>query len=145
MSTYMSRAEREEFLAGVHVGVVSVSIEETKSLPLPVWYSYEPGGDVGMITGRDSVKGRAIKSTGWFSLCAQEEKVPYKYVVVEGPVTSVEDCDPETLRSMARRYLGEKAGDAYFESMVADEYSGRLYKMTPQRWYTADYSDDLEA
>jgi len=145
MSTYMTRAQREEFLAGVHVGVISVSIEATKSLPLPIWYSYEPGGDVAIFTGPDSVKGRAIEANGWFSLCAQQEEPPYKYVVVEGPVTSVEECDQETVRAMACRYLGEEAGDDYAETMAADGFASKLYKMTPQRWYTADYSDDIGA
>jgi len=144
MSHKMSRVEREEFLAGLHVGVIGVSTSDTTSLPLPIWYSYEPGGDVAIITGPASIKGRALEATRWFSLCAQEEAPPYKYVVVEGPVTSVEECDEETIRSMAHRYLGVEGGDGYIES-TADEAAGNVYKMTPERWYTVDYGKDPEA
>ena len=41
----MSQAEREEFLAGVHVGVLSVGAGEGRApITTPVWYSYQPGG-----------------------------------------------------------------------------------------------------
>ena len=42
MPLNMSRAEREEFLAGVHVGVLSVAVAERSGpLAVPVWYSYQ--------------------------------------------------------------------------------------------------------
>ncbi len=144
MSHKMSRAEREEFLAGVHVGVMSVSLATARSLALPIWYSYSPGGEVGIITNSASVKGRAIEATERFSLCAQEEAPPYKYVMVEGPVTEVVECDEEIRRAMAHRYLGIEFGDLYIES-TAQEASGSLYKMTPEHWYTVDYGKDLES
>jgi nitroimidazol reductase NimA-like FMN-containing flavoprotein (pyridoxamine 5'-phosphate oxidase superfamily) len=41
----MSAAEREEFLAGVHVGVLSAAIGTAgRTLAVPVWYGYQPGG-----------------------------------------------------------------------------------------------------
>ena len=44
MSLNMSRAEREEFLAGLHVGVLAVaSAGVAGPLTVPVWYTYEPG------------------------------------------------------------------------------------------------------
>src|SRR5206468_3498207 len=55
---------------------------------------------------------------GVFTLVAQTETPPaYRYVSVEGPVTSVR---PATLdgdrRPMARRYLGVELGDRFVES-----------------------------
>ena len=49
-----------------------------------VWYSYEPGGEVRIITGRTSRKGKLLECAGRFSLCVQTETLPYKYVSVEG-------------------------------------------------------------
>jgi hypothetical protein len=47
MSATMTREEREQFLAGVHVGVLSVVSEGGGGpLAVPVWYSYQPGGPV---------------------------------------------------------------------------------------------------
>ena len=47
MSVTMTRDEREQFLAGVHVGVLSVaSVDGGGPLAVPVWYVYQPGGPV---------------------------------------------------------------------------------------------------
>ena len=47
MSVTMTRDEREQFLAGVHVGVLSVaSVDGGAPLAVPVWYVYQPGGPV---------------------------------------------------------------------------------------------------
>src|SRR5205807_2938090 len=54
-------------------------------LVTPVWYSYEPGGDVVFVFSAASEKVRLIEAAGRASLCAQTETVPYRYVAVEGP------------------------------------------------------------
>ena len=52
MWVLMSAAEREEFLAGVHVGVPSAAVGKTgQTLAVPVWYSYQPGGLLTVLTG----------------------------------------------------------------------------------------------
>jgi len=77
VSHSMSRAEREEFLAGLHVGVLSVDGgDATPPLTVPVWYTYQPGGVVSLSTGRDSRKTLAIAAAGRFALCAQDERPP---------------------------------------------------------------------
>ena len=109
MTLTMSREEREQFLAGVHVGVVSIPRKDKGPLTVPIWYDYEPGGDVWMITGRSSIKGRLLNRVDRISLCAQSETAPYQYVSVEGPITMRETDDAELLQ-MAVRYLGEEQG-----------------------------------
>ena len=84
----MTTAEREAFLAGVHVGILSVDDPGRGPLTVPVWYAYEPGGTVDVITGGQSVKARRLRAAGRFSLCAQIETPPYRYVSVEGPITA---------------------------------------------------------
>ena len=70
MWVVMSAAEREEFLAGVRVGVLSAAIGEVgQTLAVPVWYSYRPGGLVTVLTGRRSRKAAAIRAAGRFGLC----------------------------------------------------------------------------
>ncbi|MFQ5556516.1 MAG: pyridoxamine 5'-phosphate oxidase family protein [Acidimicrobiales bacterium] len=138
----MSRAERQEFLAGLHVGVIAVTAGD-RSLAVPIWYDYEPGGDVWIITGPTTIKGRALEETRRYSLCAQTEEPPYKYVTVEGPVTAIEQCPTDSMRAMARRYLGPEMGDAYAEA-AAESGDSRVYRMTPEGWYTVDYSKDLD-
>jgi PPOX class probable F420-dependent enzyme len=138
MSVTMSREEREQFLAGVHVGVISVaSVDGGGPLAVPVWYSYQPGGTVNVITGYSTRKAAAIRAAGRFSLCAQDENPPYKYVSVEGPA-STEEVSHEERLDLARRYLGLEGGDAY---VSANPSGGQVaFRMTPERWLTADYS-----
>jgi len=47
MSLAMSEHERQEFLAGVHVGVISIERADGPPLTVPIWYGYEPGGSRG--------------------------------------------------------------------------------------------------
>jgi nitroimidazol reductase NimA-like FMN-containing flavoprotein (pyridoxamine 5'-phosphate oxidase superfamily) len=137
MSLSMSRPEREEFLAGVHVGVLSVAAGDGRGpLTVPVWYSYQPGGVVSVITGADSRKAQAIRAAGRFSLCAQNEQLPYRYVTVEGPAIFEEVTEAER-GSAARRYLGDDQGDAWIS---ANPGQGQIaIRMTPERWGSADF------
>ena len=114
--------------------------EQHGPLAVPVWYTYEPGGSVSVITGRSSLKARAIARAGRFSLCAQTEVPPYKYVTVEGAVTVTEEAPtPEERRALAHRYLGEQMGNTYIEATEADAAENIVIRMTPQRWWTVDY------
>jgi len=134
----MSSAEREAFLAEVHVGVLAVAAGQGRGpLTTPVWYSYRPGGLVTVTTGGSSSKASAIAAAGRFSLCAQDEAPPYKYVTVEGPAV-VEPADPAGRIAIARRYLGAEGGDAYIAANSgADDV---MIRMTPEHWQAADFS-----
>jgi nitroimidazol reductase NimA-like FMN-containing flavoprotein (pyridoxamine 5'-phosphate oxidase superfamily) len=135
----MTAAERQQFLAGLHVGVLSVA-EPGRRVPLavPIWYTYQPGGQVSVITGRDTRKARAIRAAGWFGLCAQDEQPPYKYVTAEGPA-EIEETDPAERLAMARRYLGEQGGDAYLAANPDPDGQMIAIRMTPRAWRSVDY------
>jgi len=136
MSLNMSREEREEFLAGVHVGVLSVSSDDGGPLAVPVWYTYQPGGTINVSTGRGTRKAAAVRAAGRFSLCAQDERPPYKYVTVEGPVV-IEDASQDERRELARRYLGAEGAELY---LAANPFGSQVViRMTPERWLTADF------
>src|SRR5689334_18763788 len=91
----MSAAEREEFLAGVHVGVLRAAVGTAgQTMAVPVWYSYQPGGLRTVLTGGRSRKAAAIRAAGRFALCVQDASPPYRYVSVEGPVISEEEPGP---------------------------------------------------
>ena len=141
MPLNMSPAEREEFLAGLHVGVLSVASGDGAGrgpLAVPVWYTYQPGGTVNLSTGRGTRKAVAIAAAGRFSLCAQDERPPYKYVTVEGPAVMAEATDAERLE-LARRYLGIEGGDAYIAANPGG--SQVMIRMTPEHWLSRAYSD----
>jgi nitroimidazol reductase NimA-like FMN-containing flavoprotein (pyridoxamine 5'-phosphate oxidase superfamily) len=132
----MTTAEREEFLAGLHVAVLSVDDPGRGPLAVPVWYSYVPGGTVNVVTGGHSVKAQLLRAAGRFSLCVQSETMPYRYVSVEGPITALDETvSDEERRALAQRYLGAEGGDLYVAS-TADQAAG---SRAPARGRTTDY------
>jgi PPOX class probable F420-dependent enzyme len=140
VSTSMSQAEREQFLAEVHVGVLSVAQGDGRGpLTIPVWYSYQPGGLVSVSTGHGTRKASAIGAAGRFSLCVQDEQPPYKYVTVEGPAV-IENAELAERIELARRYLGTKGGDAFIAANPGIDGEEIIIRMTPETWLTADFS-----
>lgn len=138
MSSQMTYEERELFLADIHVGVLGIASPNRGPVLVPVWYSYEPGGEIAFLTDKDSRKVELLTQEDRFTLCVQNEEPPYQYVSVEGPVTLIEEADrARDLGPIARRYLGKTAGDAYVEDTKGVEEV--LVKMRPERWSTADY------
>ncbi|WP_017594458.1 pyridoxamine 5'-phosphate oxidase family protein [Nocardiopsis potens] len=139
----MSRDQREAFLSEVRVGVLGVDDPRGDSAPLlaPVWYLYEPGGEITVQTGRDSVKARLIGAARRFSLCVQDETAPYRYVSAEGPVTAWTDpADPDAREAMALRYLGPDEAARYLEATKEQLDGDVTVRMRPQRWRAADFA-----
>lgn len=142
MSLAMSVEERETFLAGVHIGILGVAdVEDRPPWLIPIWYGYQPGGMIRIITGRDSRKMPALRRAGRCSLCVQTEEVPYRYVTVEGLVVAIEHpVHEEERRSLAYRYLGSKRGEAYLAA-TADVVDGEVViSIRPERWLSADFA-----
>ena len=139
----MSAAEREEFLAGVRLGVLSVAVGQGgQTLAVPVWYSYQPGGLLTVLTGRGSRKAAAIRAAGRFGLCVQDDRPPYRYVSVEGPVASEDELDPAERLAMARRYLGAAGGDRYVADNPDPGRENVAFRMRPQHWLSQDQGKD---
>ncbi len=135
----MSAAERGDFLAGVRVGVLSVAVGAAgRTLAVPVWYSYQPGGLVTVLTGRRSRKAAAIRAAGRFGLCVQDASPPYRYVSAEGPVVGEEELDPAERLAMARRYLGAAGGDRYIAGNPDPGRQNVAFRMRPEHWLSQD-------
>jgi nitroimidazol reductase NimA-like FMN-containing flavoprotein (pyridoxamine 5'-phosphate oxidase superfamily) len=136
----MSRAEREKFLAAVRVGVLSIADGSRGPLTVPVWYGYEPGGEIWFVTDRDSRKGKRLAAVERVSLCVQTETPPYQYVSVEGPIAGIERADLERhSRVLAHRYLGRELGDRYLEGSSGGRDESIVVRLRPERWLTVDY------
>ena len=114
---------------------------------MPIWYDYEPGGDLWVLTDRDSRKGKLLEVGKRISLCAQTEAPPYQYVSVEGPIVAIEPADRERhTRPMARRYLGAELGDRYVEATTAERDAGDsiVVRVHPARWLSVDYKKQFQ-
>ncbi len=136
----MSKDEREAFLADVHVGVLSVNEEGRGPLTVPVWYAYERGGEIRIITGGTTRKAELLIQAGRVSLCVQTETAPYAYVSVEGPVTIDDGFDADERKSMAERYLGPEFGALYIAATEAEAADNVTVRLRPEHWLTVDYA-----
>ncbi|CAA0138354.1 Uncharacterised protein [Mycolicibacterium vanbaalenii] len=134
----MTGDEREQYLADVHVGVISVERPGRAPLAVPIWYGYRPGGEVLLWTEADSVKHKLIRDAGRFAITVQDEQPPYKYVTAEGDVTGIGPADDAEVRAIAVRYLGAEAGGQFTDENLTP--TSVLIRMRPQRWLSTDYS-----
>lgn len=60
----MSTEERDQFLADLHVGVLTVERDDGPPLATPVWYRYRAGGPVELTTEVSSLKGTLLAAPG---------------------------------------------------------------------------------
>jgi nitroimidazol reductase NimA-like FMN-containing flavoprotein (pyridoxamine 5'-phosphate oxidase superfamily) len=142
MITTMTKDEREAFLAKPWVAVISIPEEGRGPLTVPVWYLYEPGGELRIWTGHNSRKARLLASAKRMSVCVQDPKPPYKYVSIEGTV-SIEPVQFERdVCPLAFRYFGGEAGERYLESLggTAGVAKDILIRLKPERWLSVDYA-----
>jgi hypothetical protein len=146
MPRRLTTEEREDFLAGLHVGVISATDGDRGPLTTPVWYTYEKGGVIVVCTRSETRKVRKLALGKRVSFLVQVEgnitagELP-KYVSVEGPVVKFEDADlNRDLRPIVHRYLGEAVGDAYLASTRGDTAKDEVViHIRPERWYTRDF------
>ena len=135
-----SESERQEFLAALHVGVLSVAADGLPPASVPIWYDYTPGGDIRINTGASSRKAKLVEQAGALTLVVQREEPPYQYVVVEGTVVGTTKPTPLDVReAIAIRYLGEEGGREFVQSLEGQE--SVLFTIRPDRWLTADFSE----
>jgi hypothetical protein len=123
--------------------VISIAEPGRASLAAPIWYDFDPKIGVWVLTAKSSRKGVLLERAGRYSLVAQTEEVPYKYVSVEGPIIEVRPADTDQdQRPMAWRYFGRELGDAYVKGEIAGEAAedNAVYVMRPERWLTVDYT-----
>jgi hypothetical protein len=138
MSFVMTSAERESFLADVHIGVLAVERDRRAPLAVPVWYDYVDG-DILIWMERETVKDRHIRKAGRLSLLVQTEEPPYKYVTAEGPVIGDhERPSRDQALAITRRYLPEAEAVAYVDGSLGEK--SILVRMRPQKWLSNDQS-----
>lgn len=135
--TDMTVEQREAFLADLHVGVLAIERDGKGPLAVPIWYQYD-GAQVVLFMDGDSAKAALLRRHGRATLTVQDERPPYRYVSVEGPVTVEPRQDGDDLLAMATRYLGPEIGARYAAANPPTDTSVTA-RLTPERWLTVDY------
>jgi PPOX class probable F420-dependent enzyme len=98
----------------------------------PIWFALD-GRTLMFNTGADTVKGRALRRDQRVSLCVDDERPPFSFVIIEGTVDIIEDM-AEVARwagILGGRYMGEeRSGEYAARNGVPGELLLRLH---PQR------------
>ncbi|MFF8674502.1 pyridoxamine 5'-phosphate oxidase family protein [Streptomyces sp. NPDC015242] len=135
----LSREEREQFLAEPHIAALAVDAGAGRApLTVPIWYQYEPGGDIWIMTGRDSRKNELISAAGRFSLMVDRVEPTIRYVSVEGPVVGTAPATLEQLREISARYLPAEKVDGYVDFASKNHGEQLVLRMRPERWVSSD-------
>lgn len=131
--------ERETTLAEPLVGVIAIPREAGRGpLTVPIWYQYEPGGRIWLLTGRESAKAAGMPVGAVVSLCVQRLEPTIRYVTAEATVVSIQPEASGEMAAMAERYLSGEALDGYLR-MAREQLPEHIrIDLDVQRWLSAD-------
>ena len=81
----------------------------------PIWISLDDDDTVVFTTGADTVKGRNILAEPRVSMCVDDERPPFSFVVIEGRAEVSDDLDVmlEWATRIGGRYMGADRADEY--------------------------------
>jgi PPOX class probable F420-dependent enzyme len=127
----MNDAEVRTFLTGVPARTAKVATVRADGRPhvAPVWYEVDEDGTIVFNTGESTVKGRNLRRDPRASLCVDDDRPPFSFVLIDGVVELSDDLDD--LRTWAARiggrYMGEERAEEYgARNGVAGELVVRL-------------------
>jgi PPOX class probable F420-dependent enzyme len=134
----MTMDEVREFLTSVppHTGKLATVREDGRPHLAPVWFDVDEDGSLIFNTGESTVKGRNLARDGRASLCVDDERPPFSFVVVEGRAELSGDV------AEVRRWA-TRIGGRYMGADSAEKYGARngvpgelLVRLRPDRIYS---------
>lgn len=134
----MSRDQWWEFAsAGTRTGTLAVVRKDGAAHAAPIWFLLhtDGGGDcVVFNTGRDTIKGRALRRDPRFTLVVDDGVPPFSYVVIHGEAVLSDDAAEKLdwATRISARYMGADAAEAYGRRNAVPEellVHGRITKV----------------
>jgi PPOX class probable F420-dependent enzyme len=135
----MSEAEVRSFLTALPARTGKLATVRADGRPhiAPVWYEVDDDGSLVFNTGESTVKGRNIRREPRVSLCVDDDRPPFSFVVVEGVAEISEDL-------VEVRRWASRIGGRYMGADRAEEYGSRngvagelLVRVRPDRVVSA--------
>lgn len=117
MPTMTGPQWRAFLAAGTRTGKLATVRADGRPHVVPIWFAVD-GDDLVFNTGAESVKGRALRRAGRAALCVDDERAPYAFVTVSGPVSISEDLDEV-------RHWASVIGGRYMGAERAEEFGRR--------------------
>ena len=142
MPARLSSAQRERFLAGRHVAVLVTIAPDGRPVPTPIWYLYRDGLFYFRTAG-NAVKTENIRRDPRVSICIQDERPPYKAVIVQGTAEIREGLDWLD-REIPRHYLGAVGAIGYRRTarQQIEQRPEVALVVRPERITSFDFSAD---
>lgn len=97
-----------------HTGKLATVRSDGRPHVAPVWYVME-GNTIVFNTGASTVKGRNLSRDPRASICVDDERPPFSFVVVEGAVELSDDLDDlrTTATAIGARYMGADRAEEF--------------------------------
>ena len=111
----MTETEWKQFVTvGTRTGKLATTRLDGRPHVVPIWFVLD-GEELVFNAHSETVKGRSLRRTGWASLCVDDERPPFSFVTVSGPVTLSTDADEllESATRIAARYMGEEHAEQF--------------------------------
>jgi PPOX class probable F420-dependent enzyme len=127
----MDDAEMRVFLSGTPAHTAKLATVRSDGRPhvAPVWYDVDDDGAIVFNTGEATVKGRNLRRDPRASVCIDDERPPFSFVLIEGVVELSDDLDEvrEWAMRIGGRYMGADRAEEYgARNGVAGELVARL-------------------
>ncbi|HZR40857.1 MAG TPA: PPOX class F420-dependent oxidoreductase [Ktedonobacteraceae bacterium] len=124
--------QRDFLLYQTRTGKLATVRKDGRPHVVPIWFTLD-GDTIVFNTGGSSVKAANMRRDPRVSLCVDDERPLYTFLIIEGIATF--DNNPDALRTWATRI-----GDRYMGNDRAEEYGKRnssegelLVRITPTR------------
>ncbi len=127
------KGDLESFLSGRRIATLAYVRRDGRPNQAPIWYTID-NGVFYMSTVSNGAKHLALQRRPQISLTIQDERPPYRAVIVGG-IVKLTPLDPENnpTEGMATRYFG-KVGAAAYDRMTEEVYEASgltLMTLTP--------------
>ena len=130
MSRAMTDDEWRAFvLDGTRTAKVATVRPDGRPHVAPVWFVLD-GDDVVFTTGADSVKGRSLHGDPRVSLCVEDDRPPFSFVILDGTATVSDDLEAMLpwATALGSRYMGADEAEGFGRrNAVAGELLVRVH------------------
>jgi PPOX class probable F420-dependent enzyme len=98
-----------------HTGKLATVRLDGRPHVAPVWYVVDEDGSIVFTTGEDTVKGRNLRRAGYAAMSVDDERPPFSFVLLEGPVELSDDLDQLLVWAIriGGRYMGADGAEAF--------------------------------
>lgn len=107
--------EQRHFLLGeVKTGKLATVRADGRPHVVPIWYHLD-GDTIVFNTGHKSVKATNMRRDPRISLCIDDERPPFAFILIEGTATLSDDLEvvKHWATRIGGRYMGEDQAEAY--------------------------------